>query len=130
MQFKKSSKKSLSNVFNKSSIHGLPYLTPKHHGPFGRLVWLLCVLFSFSLAGLVIWKNVHSWQSQPTVVSSVEYALIQVIELQMISQKKVFSTALLELQLIAGSALVTTGDGVPNIIELNGNVEWLVAGHP
>ncbi len=70
---------SFSSIFDKSSIHGLPYVTSKEHGYIGRLAWLTSVLVSFSLAGLVIWSNVNNWLSQPSVVTSVEYSPVEVI---------------------------------------------------
>jgi len=42
------------------------------------LIWLVLVGVSFCGAGVVVYGNVRNWANQPSVVTSVDYALVEV----------------------------------------------------
>lgn len=66
----------LSSYLRASTIHGLAYLSKTNW--WSRLLWALCILTSACTAAILILRNVHNWQSQPSVVTSVDYALVAV----------------------------------------------------
>ena len=59
-----------------SSIHGLYYLSTTRG--LARLLWLLCVAISLSLAAAIIVVTVLGWESNPTVIANVENVPVKV----------------------------------------------------
>ena len=56
-----------------TTVHGLSYLI--HRGKSERILWLICIVASFSFATHVIVGNVVQWENEPSSVVSVQPVL-------------------------------------------------------
>ncbi len=67
----------LSEFLKDSSIHGLRYLYEARN-PFVKVLWLVCILTCVGLAAMIIYLNIMNWENSPSVVTSVQPALVKV----------------------------------------------------
>lgn len=65
-----------SDFLESTSIHGLRYLAIKN--AITRSIWFICVATSFSVAIFFISASFKGWDENPSVVSSVGPALVEV----------------------------------------------------
>ena len=68
----------LTHFLTSSTIHGLNYLANvDSRSLFAKLFWLLCVLTSFTMAGLFIYGNVVNWNNSPTSIMKSSPVLLK-----------------------------------------------------
>ncbi len=101
----------LKTFLRHSSIHGLRYLT-EAKGWVPKLLWMLCIMASCSVAVVMIYCNVSDWENSPTVVSSVK-----LVELEVLPTRHTSLTASLDSELIiamySGQTFHAHADHVP-----------------
>ncbi len=69
----------MDEFLRESSVPGLRYLS-SDFGWTTKLVWLLSIVGSFSLAAVIIRENVFDWVDQPAVVTTVDTVDVTVSE--------------------------------------------------
>ncbi len=59
------------------TIHGLVYLV-ESKTKLAKILWLVCITASAITAVVLIVGNIRNWQSQPSVVTEVNFDAVQV----------------------------------------------------
>lgn len=67
----------LNRYLEESSVHGLRYLS-EGKSRLLKLLWLICILASFFVAGFNIYQSLVQWNETPTMLSSVKSVVIEV----------------------------------------------------
>ncbi len=74
---RENAKSQWSDYLDASTIHGVRYLNGD--GKDTRWLWLLAVVASLALAGVLGSSNIDLYLNQPYVISDVEYQTVEVI---------------------------------------------------